>query len=307
MPKFHIDQFIIVNKPIGEVHRFVSDFHSWTEWSPWLIADQDAKVNVNEDGKYYEWTGPVSGDGNMNMLAVTDSRIDIDLTFLKPWKSKAKVWFLLKEVEGGTELRWLMDSSLPFFMFFMLGMFKALIAMDFDRGLRMLKEKLEEGVIHSKLTFVGPNTFRGGDYIGIKTITCPRGIAEAMKKDYTKLLEYVKREDAAQINGNPFSIYHKWDPAKGIVEYTAAVPVSGEINLLDGMFMGNYPSSSVFTTHHKGNYVHIGNAWSAMYARKQNKIFKSNKNLDPVEEYLNSPNDTPVNDLEANIHFVIKQ
>ena len=306
MPKFHIDQSIVINKPLNEVHQQVSDFHTWTAWSPWLIADQDAKVIVNSDGKFYEWTGPVSGDGNMNMVKVTSERVDIDLTFLKPWKSKAKVWFLFKEVDRGTELRWLMDSSLPFFMFFMIGMFKALIAMDFDRGLSMLKEKLEEGVIHSKLTFVGINSFKGGDYIGIKTKTSPKGIADAMGKDYTKLLEYIKGEYASQIAGNPFSIYHKWNPAKGIVEYTAAVPVTGDVKLLDGMFRGNYPESSVYTTHHKGHYHHIGNAWSAMYARKQNKIFKMNKKLHPVEEYLNSPKDTPSTELESNIHFAIK-
>ena len=306
MPKFHIDQATVINKPIAEVHKHVSDFHTWSEWSPWLIADQDAKVTVKPNGKYYEWTGPVSGDGNMNMFAETDTRIDIDLTFLKPWKSKAKVWFLLKEVEGGTELRWLMDSSLPFFMFFLVSMFKALIAMDFDRGLRMLKEKMETGAIQSKLTFVGESTFKGGDYIGIKTTTSPKEIGPAMEKDYTKLLEYVNGEYKSQIAGNPFSIYHKWDPAKGIVEYTAAVPVTGEVKLLPGMFRSNYPASKVFTTHHKGFYEHIGNAWSAMYARKQNKIFKPNKKMDPIEEYLNSPKNTPAKDLETNIHFVIK-
>ena len=81
MPKFHVDRSIVINKSISEVHNHISDFHTWTEWSPWLIADHDAKVNVNPDGKYYEWTGPVCGDGNMKMVSVTDSRIDIDLTF----------------------------------------------------------------------------------------------------------------------------------------------------------------------------------------------------------------------------------
>ncbi|MFT4662538.1 MAG: hypothetical protein ACI8XB_002828 [Patiriisocius sp.] len=150
-------------------------------------------------------------------------------------------------MDGDTEVRWLMDSSLPFFM---LRMFKALIGMDYDRGLRMLKEKMEVRVIHSKLTFVGPGTFKGGDHIGIKTNTNPKGITGAM--DYTKLLEHIKGKYASQITGNPFSIYHKWDPAKGIVQYTADVPVSGEVELLDGMFRANYPSTSVYTTHHKG-------------------------------------------------------
>lgn len=41
----------------------------------------------------------------------------MDLQFLKPWKSFAKVAFHLEESTLGTVVRWTMESRLPFFLF----------------------------------------------------------------------------------------------------------------------------------------------------------------------------------------------
>ncbi|MFT6679613.1 MAG: hypothetical protein ACJAZG_002293, partial [Granulosicoccus sp.] len=29
MAKFHVDQSAIINKPINEVQKYISDFHTW--------------------------------------------------------------------------------------------------------------------------------------------------------------------------------------------------------------------------------------------------------------------------------------
>ena len=60
------------------------------------------------------------GSGNMNVTAENAPQsIDYDLTFLKPWKSRAKVRFELERKGDGTKTTWFMESSLPFFMFWM--------------------------------------------------------------------------------------------------------------------------------------------------------------------------------------------
>jgi predicted transcriptional regulator YdeE len=235
-----------------------------------------------------------------------NERIDIDLNFLKPWKSFAKVWLTFKDEGENTRVNWGMDSSIPFFLFFMKSMMEAMIGMDYTRGLNMMKELIEEGEVHSKLDFVGVSTFEGGSYVGIKTATTIDKIGEAMSADYTKLMEHMRGKHAAQIAGNPYSIYHKWDLVKNQVEYTAAVPISAKVQLLPGMIEGAVPKTKVHTIHHKGKSKHIGNAWSAQQGRQQAKVFSPNKKIHPIEEYLNSPMDTSENDLEVNIHFAIK-
>lgn len=51
----------------------------------------------------------------------------------------------------------------------MKGMMAASIGMDFDRGLRMLKDYLETGEVHSKLDYPGQTNFEGFHYVGIRS------------------------------------------------------------------------------------------------------------------------------------------
>jgi len=307
MPKMHIEKSVKIEKPVAEVYNLLNNFDNWTPWSPWLITDPDAKVTVAEDKKSYEWTGPVTGDGNMKIYGGKENeRIDIDLTFLKPWKSTAKVWFDLNTEGAGTRVKWGMDSKIPFFIFFMKNLMESMIGMDYDRGLSMLKEFAETGKVSSELDIVGKTNFPGGKYIGIKTSTSMDKMGESMEKDFTKLLEHVKGSHENAVAGNPFSIYHKWDPVKKQAEYTAAIPVNSKVDLLSGMFEGEYPATEMFTIHHTGKYEYAGNPWSAAWGRKQAKIIKANKKLHPIEEYLNSPKDTDPEKLETRVHMAIK-
>ena len=145
--------------------------------------DPDATVDVAEGGKSYSWKGDLTGEGQMEILGEEANQwVDYDLLFLKPWKSKAKVRF---EVEGQgdqTKVTWFMDSSLPFFLFFMKKSMTAMIGMDYERGLAMLKEYVEKGEVHSKLDFKGTQSFPGMQYIGIKT-SCPHLLSPCFPSD----------------------------------------------------------------------------------------------------------------------------
>ena len=86
MPKLHVERTTFINAPIDKVFKVVSDFHTWTDWSPWLVAEPEAKVNVREDGKHYSWEGDIVGAGEMTIAGEVENKsIDIDLLFLKPW------------------------------------------------------------------------------------------------------------------------------------------------------------------------------------------------------------------------------
>jgi len=90
MPKMKIAKTKQINAPISKVFAILNDMSSWSKWSPWLIMDPDAKVEVAADNKSYSWDGDRVGSGHMKILREHDNRtVDYDLTFLKPWKSKA--------------------------------------------------------------------------------------------------------------------------------------------------------------------------------------------------------------------------
>lgn len=308
MPKTHVDRSIFIERNPEEVFKVVSDFHTWGEWSPWTMLEPGVTVNVSEDGKYYEWDGKIVGAGNMKVTAEEGySVLRTDLTFLKPWKSFAKVDFYFKEENGGTRIHWIMDSSLPFFMFWMKKMMQAWVGMDFDRGLRMLKDKIETGKVHTHLDFEGMRQFEGCTYVGKRIVCSMDDIGPEMSKAYEIIMPYFKQNHQDLMAGHAFSIYHKWQITKGICDFTCCVPVSQVPNdLPEGFAAGKVPATKVHVVKHTGYYDHGGNAWSASMMRQSNKVFKANKRIHPMEVYLNSPKDTAAEDLQTEVWLPAK-
>lgn len=307
MPKMHIRKSIQIKAPAEKIFNKLNDFNHWTAWSPWLIQDPEAKVAVGDDAKYYEWEGPRVGSGNMTITGEKANEwIDYDLLFLKPWKSKAKVRFEIKPQSEGAEVAWLMDSSLPFFLFWMKKMMTALIGMDYQRGLNMLKDYIEDGEVRSKLDFKGESSYPGCTYIGIKTNCDMAAIGSKMEEDLGKLGGFLcDREDL--IAGQPFSIYHKWDMVNNKVSYTSGIPVKKvPEDLPAGMFSSAIPATKVYTIAHTGPYLHLGNAWTTLYNLQRNKVFKQNKKVHPFEVYISDPEKVAENDLVTEVHFAAR-
>lgn len=306
MPKMNIQKTMLINAPLHKVHEVVGNFNSWSTWSPWLICEPDTKVTVNDDGSFYSWEGKRVGTGQMKVLQSTDHRIDYDLTFLKPWKSQAEVSFILSEENGKTAAKWTMNSKLPFFMFFMKTKMEKLVGMDYERGLKMLKEYVEEGKVHSRIDFLGIQSFKGQSYIGVKTKTTMSAMGDKMREDLMRLSTFSK-ENGIELSGKPFSQYHKFDFVTEEVEYTTGVPVKTEpTNLSGGLFFGTLGEFSMNVVRHTGKYDHMGNAWSTQIMMTRNKEFKQSKRIHPFEIYHNNPMDTPAEELVTDICFPIK-
>lgn len=306
MPKMNIERSITINAPIDKVHAIISDYHHWSSWSPWLIMEPETKVTVQPDGKYYEWVGNRTGAGNMTITSEKEnSSVKMDLVFLKPWKSKAKVGFKLTSENDATKVSWDMQSSLPFFMFWMKKMMEQFVGMDYERGLRLLKDYAEDGETHSKLTFKGKEAFGGTKFIGIKTNCSKETIAKKMREDMPKLFE-LSQSLNIEITGPAFTQYHKWNMVKNDIRYTSGIPVNTiPENLPEGFYSGEIPAMNVYTLEHVGPYPHLGNAWTTMYTMQRNKEFAVNKKVHPFETYHNSPGNTPENELITKVHFPV--
>ena len=299
---------IDIQAPIETVYEHLSDFHNWPKWSPWDIMEQGIKMNVREDGKYYEWEGKQVGSGNMTVLSEEKNKwVDCDLTFLKPWKSKAKVRFEVKQNGNHVTVDWHMESKLPFFMFWMKNMMATYVGMDFMRGLRMLKECCEEGQAFSKLEFMNIQETPAFSFIGLRTTTSMDAMAKKMAEDMPRLLEFVQANNL-EISAAPFTQYHKWAILKNQVMYSAGIPVAqkADLQLPEGFYWGEMPATKSYTIEHIGRYHHLGNAWGTTYMYQRNKVFKANKHVHPFEVYVNNPSDTDSKDLITRVHIPTK-
>ena len=307
MPKTYVKKSIIIDASAEKIFPHLNNFENWTAWSPWAILEKESKVSVAEDGKFFSWAGNRIGEGEMKITDETANKsIHADLTFLKPWKSYAKVIYTLNEKGNSTEVVWEMHSSLPFFMFWMKQMMQNMIGMDFDRGLKMLKDLIEKGHVPCELEHEAKAKFSGGAYIGYSSTAPIDKMGIDMSEKIPQIKSFIK-ENNINANEEMVSIYHKWDMKNMTTSYTVGAFVeSVPDNLPAGMKGGKIAPSNVNLVRLKGDYEHLGNAWSMQMMMQRNKEFKHDKKQDPFEVYKNSPYNTESKDLVTEVMFPLK-
>jgi predicted transcriptional regulator YdeE len=307
MPQFNVRKSVLIDAPLERVYDTVRDFKLWPIWSPWLIAEPDCNVTFSNDGRTYSWDGTIVGAGENGVTQETRPKeIHYRLVFQKPWKSVASVAFAFAEKDAQVEATWSMESSLPLFLFWMKSMMSAFLGMDYERGLLMLKDYVETGNVPSKLDFLGPQASRAIHYVGIRR-KCPKSdLPIHMTKDFGRLTEWSGSQNL-QPAGRPLTICHHFECVKGMMDYTAAIPVStAPQNLPSGFVSGVLPEGRVYSIQHTGPYRHLGNMWAAGQMHERAKVFHRNTKIPCFETYENTPDETDENALVTTVHFPIR-
>ena len=112
MPKMKVIKSIYIDSAPEKIYPIINDLNNWQEWSPWVIAEPRAQLNVASDGKFHEWDGDIIGAGNLKIQdEVGNQSVTMALNFLKPWKSIAFTSFTLKKKKNGTEVVWTMEKE----------------------------------------------------------------------------------------------------------------------------------------------------------------------------------------------------
>lgn len=307
MPQFTVSKGNFINAPLDQVHAAVRDFRRWPNWSPWFVLEPDCEITFSEDGRRYAWHGRIVGQGEMEITREEAPRsIDFRLTFLKPWKSVSLVGFTFHAKDGGTETTWTMGGSLPFFMFWMKPMMTGFVGMDFQRGLTMLKDYVETGTVPSKLEFLGPQSFTGSRFVGIRRQCAMADIASSMGADFAALNGWFSARQLPP-SDKPFAITHVWDFKRGAAEYTLGIPVAAVPEGLPPEFhAGELPSTPVYAIRHTGAYRHLGNAWTAGMMRARARVFASNRKIPPFETYETDPRTVREEDTVTIVRFPLK-
>lgn len=307
MPAIHVQRSIKIKSSIENVFTVISDFNQWRIWSPWLITEPEALMSVAADGKSYQWQGERIGQGSMLFISSElNQSLDVNITFLKPWKSTAQVKFYLTQQDDKVEVTWSMQSSLPFFMFWMKSIMQALISMDYERGLLLLKDYLETGEVTCQLTVQDKTEFCGATYLGVKRSCVRAEMANTMAEDFTSLMNFLEQYPSLVMK-KACTIYHKFDLVTGKVEYTAALILENSPAMPpENFILGEIPVMKVFSVMHTGPYHHLGNAWSMIMGLQRAKKFKQAKVHPPIELYHNNPHEVAANELMTEIIFACK-
>ena len=310
--QFNVNKSTIIDAPLANVRKLIEHFNHWSRWSPWVVIEPTCTVTVtgtaNEPGHSMSWDGEIIGSGNITLESSEAHQLNYQLEFLKPWKSKANTSFLLEEIsgtDGQTKVTWTMNSSLPFFLFFMVKTMKNAIGMDYQRGLRMLKEISEKERIPCDTINNGIVEYKGFSYVGIQRTAAMDDMPAMMEKDFEQLVNdiVVKAQKGAK---HWVCIYPKFDMKNQQGTYIVAVSNEdlADLELGSSYIKGNIDDSRALEIKHNGAYDFLGNAWSMGMMTMQAKKMKG-KGF-PFEQYWNSPLEAAPHELKTSIYFPVK-
>lgn len=148
---YEVERTTSIAAPPEQVFAHLVDYHRWGAWSPWEDLDPAmTKSYTGETGQIgacYHWTGNRKvGEGRMTTTAIDEpNRIEIDLEFVKPFKSQADNTFLVEPSGDGSSVTWRMNGTHTVLSRLM-GIVKSmdsLIGPDFEKGLAKLKKVCE--------------------------------------------------------------------------------------------------------------------------------------------------------------------
>jgi Polyketide cyclase / dehydrase and lipid transport len=151
MADFEVVRSTTISAPAQRVHGLIDDFHAWRAWSPWEDVDPDLRREYSGAesgvGARYAWEGNrKAGKGDMEIVGSAPERVDVRLTFEKPWKATNAVVFTLTPAgDDATEVTWRMNGTQRG-MAALFGRFVSmdrLVGKDFEKGLARMKAAAE--------------------------------------------------------------------------------------------------------------------------------------------------------------------
>lgn len=310
MPRYHVQRSIQINAAPQKVFDTVADFGTWTKWSPWLCSEPDAEVKVTADassvGSIYSWKGEIVGQGEIEHRKLQPARsIEEEIRFVKPFKSKSRVSFEMEPAGDGTKLTWHMNGSLPWFMFWMKSLMEIIIGMDYERGLKMLKEWMETGEVLSKTKIRGVEPVGPLRVAGVRRKCLLSEIGPSMDAAFAEAEKKLAAHNLPT-DGQPISVYHDFDMKAQVFDCTSGFVIPETAATVPAeLSHWSLPATKALCVEHVGCYSHLGNAWSAANQFARYKKLKQSR-AGAFEIYTNDSEDTPPAELRTEICLPLK-
>jgi effector-binding domain-containing protein len=310
MPAYQVERSLVINANAERVFQEVIDYSSWTTWSPWLILEPQATVTVTDPptqvGAKYAWVGDMTGQGEIEHIRLEPhSKVVDEIRFLKPFKSTAGIHFSLMPEHSGTRLTWTMDGKMPWFLFWMIPMIKTFIGMDFQRGLNMLKDRIELGHIPSQSTVHGKQKVGPIRMAGVAGTCAVSETGSAIDKAFA---EAKKEFQACRLPTDEMMMtaYTRFQVAKGQFDFISGfqIPDSCEVPSHSSLKVWTLPECNAFRVEHTGSYRHLGNAWAIANQIVRHRKFKQ-RSCGTFEIYRTVP-PVPESELKTDIYLPLK-
>jgi|SaaInlStandDraft_1057018.scaffolds.fasta_scaffold27531_1 effector-binding domain-containing protein len=275
-----------IDVDLRSVYLDLADFEQWKSWSPWICQEPDCPVTfegtAGSVGHSMAWKGQRIGEGKMTLMTTdNESLFEYQLDIVTPFKSRSDVKILLLSDGDSTQVRWTMQGGLPFFLFFLKKMMSKVISCDYQRGLSMLKDRLEKKEVASVSELKGVEVQNLRYFVGKKGSCHPDNMEQAMSEVFCDM--------ELPEGGLGGSIYHKYDFLNDHVDFACGYFLDSAPKASEGFEILVVPEHKALRADHTGAYRHLGNGWATAMGCQRSQKHKLNKGVAMYEIYRNDP------------------
>ncbi len=307
MPAYTVQQEMILQVSPEDLFAHVRNFHHWPIWSPWTSLDPDIELSISDSGESYSWKSDLVGIGSIELSSeVPGSELRHRLRFEKPFKAECSTHFSFHPHDAACLIRWRMEGSLPFFLFWMKQQMVCGMEMDFQRGLLRLKSLVETGQVPSHLSYPGEEQLPAQPYFAMERRCAMSEIGDMMPKDFAALHEEMQRRKL-EATGPAFCSYLDWSATRKECVYRVCMPLNEPLEDAQAPWVSaTRPAARCFRIRHEGAYPFLGDAWAAGFNRIRGGSLKQNKSVPPFEVYERMATDEAELSPQTLIHFPIR-
>ena len=289
-----VSRNIEINASPQKVYNLVSNLNVWRDWSPWIAIEPDAETEIsgkgNEAGNSLKWEGNLIGSGSITHISLEDLKsIHQHLNIITPFKSEADVLFTFEPTSDGVNVAWKMKSKMPFLFRFLTSQMESMTEMDFDRGLKMLKDLAENDKVSSRVVVKGIEKFDGTAYVGKNVYCTKETVGPAMEQTIYDVGNWLVANST--FPEEALSIYYNFGMNNDTIHFTSGYRLLNTHKSFpfSGAIVDSIPRCNILKVTFYGDYKHLGNAWTAGYSYIQHNKLKPLESIPPFEIYLNDP------------------
>ena len=117
---FMVNRKITIAAPVKTIMPYLRTLQEGVKWSEWEKTDPNGSRTYSGPkgavGSVYEWDSQnrQAGAGRMEIIALSDTRVEVDLQFIRPMAGRAKVDYILEPVGNATVVTIAFSSTSTF-------------------------------------------------------------------------------------------------------------------------------------------------------------------------------------------------
>lgn len=309
MASCHVARSIRIDATADEVFAAIADFRTWHHWTPWLALDPSTKFNVSDQpasvGSTCRWSGEVLGDAEVQHAELCPPvLIKQRMRTQAPFKSIGEVIFKISNVGQMTELQLEISWGLPWYLSWITRRAEAIAGNDYDRGLQMLRDYVERGVVLSKVEDICVEPCRPLVVAGVEGQCRVPELRDQMERALCQANSALGKRQSDD-RWNTISIYRSIGVPSHSVNYLMGFVVEPTADVPESLKRCDLPACQVLRVRHVGSYENLANAWSAAHQHSRCRKIRL-ANWPGYEIYRTPPPETPAAELVTDLYLPLR-